>query len=414
MKTQYKTKLAPSEEQNKTKQLLIKTSTVLLILYYVTVLILILFSGNSETREEAKFMVSVRNILVYTVLVFTFLIYLINERKGVIKENLNKLDKFINTKSHGIFVSAFLIFAPIIAFCALRINYHDLIQGSKTLSNEQILILIQQVYLWLLCIVIGMLISTHKGYTITFSLFVYVLVFYRWDNVLQDNYPSLALWFRVDNLNIVENILGIGYGIIITLLGEGNQQFGKLTPKTMLIIFNLSSLFMVGTYLHEGINSLNMPILPISLLLIISSKIIPYKNVFFKNDKFHISTRYAQLVMCLYFFYAAYFFSAGKKAPHMDVTTILIVLLIILLIMFGRFDSIKRVISLAAPLSLSNTADGMESEHELEGDDELNEGENSIKSATPSEKSIDNNRENTQEIKSVPDVHRNKERRKKA
>ncbi len=410
MKTQSKTKLAPSEEKNKAKQLLIKTSTVLLLLYYVTVLILILFSGNSETSEEAKFMESFRNILVYTVLVFTLLIYLISERKGVIKENLNKLDKFINTKSHGIFVSAFLIFAPIVAFCALRINYHDLIQGSKPLSNEQLLILIQQVYLWLLCIVIGMLISTHKGYTITFSLFVYVLVFYRWDNVLQDNHPSLALWFRVDNLNIVENILGIGYGIIITLLGEGNQQFGKLTPKTMLIIFNLSSLFMVGTYLHEGINSLNMPILPISLLLIISSKIFPYKNVFCKDDKFHISTRYAQLVMCLYFLYAAYFSCIEKKAPHMDVTTILIVLLIILLIMLGRFDSIKKVISLAAPLSISNTAEGMEPEHKLEGDDELNEGESSIKSATSSEKSI----ENTQEIKPVPAVHRNKERRKKA
>ena len=93
MKTQSKTKLAPSEEKNKAKQLLIKTSTVLLLLYYVTVLILILFSGNSETSEEAKFMESFRNILVYTVLVFTLLIYLISERKGVIKENLNKLDK---------------------------------------------------------------------------------------------------------------------------------------------------------------------------------------------------------------------------------------------------------------------------------------------------------------------------------
>lgn len=147
MKTQSKTKLASSEEQNKAKRLLIKISAILLILYYVTVLILILFSENSETREEAKIMASGRNILVYIVLVFTFLIYLINERKGVIKENLNKLDKFINTKFHGIFVSAFLIFAPIIAFCALRINYHDLIQGSKPLSNEQILIPIQQVYL---------------------------------------------------------------------------------------------------------------------------------------------------------------------------------------------------------------------------------------------------------------------------
>lgn len=82
--------------------------------------------------------------------------------------------------------------------------------------------------------------------------------------------------------------------------------------------------------------------------------------------------------------------------------------------MLGRPAPLKRIVSLVIPFTLSNAAEEMESEHKLEGDDELNERESSIKSAISSEKSIDNNRENTQEIKSVPSEHRNKEKKKNA